>query len=499
MTRLADALSKLGLRKRAYAILVLCATTAIAAPAQTQINTLFSFSGSNGLHPNTAPVQGTSGPGYGTTFGGGEYGFGTVFTTTPKLASEKTIYSFCPGVKANCKDGANPTAGLYLAPDLNFYGTTLLGGLYGGGTVFKMNSSGKLTPIYSFCAKPNCADGENPQAGIARAGSTGLLYGTTFGGGANGGGTIFQLDSTSGTLTPMIYSFCALPNCMDGQGPVVTLVESGRGGNYLYGTTTGGGANGLGTIFKITPSGTLTTLYSFGGTDGQYPWGLVVGADENFYGTTEIGGAFNSGTIFEWNPSGGSNGGFSKEYDFCSDTGCLNGGFPLAGFILASDLNLYGTTSAYGTYGQGTIFQFNPNTPGVVTMEYSFCIQTGCPDGLGPNILTQATDGLFFGTTFGGGASGDGTIFSLNLGLAQFVETLPQTGKVGSKVTILAPGLMGVTSITFNGTSQLSFAVDSSGSEITTTVPAGATGSGPVVVFTSSGMFKTFKNFTVLP
>jgi uncharacterized repeat protein (TIGR03803 family) len=266
MKRIVSALGKLKRGKRAWVVLVLCATTAMALPAQT-FTTLLSFSGPDGENPYGGLVQGTDGNLYGTTKFGGASGLGTVFKITPSGALT-TLYNFCS--QAGCTDGHGPMAGLVQATNGDFYGTTVYGGANtnpdapdGGGTVFEITPRGELTVLYSFCSQSGCTDGEYPVAGLIQA-SNGDFYGTTSSAGANCsypcGGTIFKI-TPSGTLTTL-HSFCSQPGCTDGGAPFAGLVQAADGD--LYGTTSEGGADGQdGTVFKITPSGTLTTLYSF--------------------------------------------------------------------------------------------------------------------------------------------------------------------------------------------------------------------------------------------
>src|ERR1039457_6695860 len=303
MKRTVNVLSKLNWGTRACAVLVLCATTAIALPAQS-LTTLFSFDGTDGATPYAGLVQATNGDLYGTTERGGSgiNNAGTVFRITPG-GTLTTLYSFCP--QTPCRDGSSPDAGLVQATNGDFYGTTFIGG-YGQGTVFKITPSGTLTTLHNFCLQGgNCTDGKNPSAGLVQA-ANGNLYGTMPIGGANAnglnGGTVFRI-TPGGTLTTL-YSFCSQTNCTDGQDPYAGLVQSADGD--FYGTTYSGGANGHGTVFKITPSGTLTTLYSFCSqgvypncTDGYYPRaGLVQAANGDFYGTTVDVGTNNNGTLF---------------------------------------------------------------------------------------------------------------------------------------------------------------------------------------------------------
>src|ERR1017187_8616145 len=221
MTRIVNAFGKLNRGRRAYAVLVLCATTAVALPAQT-FTTLFSFDNTHGATPEGSLVQATNGYLYGTTFGGGTFNYGTVFKITPS-GTLTTLYGFA----GYPTDGAYPVAGLVQATNGDFYGTTWQGGPNAGGngdgagTIFKITPSGTLTTLYSFCSQSGCTDGNGPEwAGLVQA-TNGDLYGTTAAGGANGGtygsgaGTVFKI-SPSGTLATL-YSFCSQSGCTDGE------------------------------------------------------------------------------------------------------------------------------------------------------------------------------------------------------------------------------------------------------------------------------------------
>ena len=195
---------------------------------------------------------------------------------------------------------------------------------------------------------------------------------------------------------------------------------------------------------------------------------------------------------------------FTTLHSFCSGGGsCTDGSAPVAGLVQATNGDFYGTTpnGGAGSYcggGCGTVFRITPS--GRLTTLYMFCSQTGCTDGSSSHApLVQATNGDFYGTTVLGGAndtcpSGCGTVFSLSLGLGAFVETQPTSGKVGSAVKILGTNLTGATSVTFKGTAAV-FTVKSA-SEITTTVPTGAT-TGTVQVVTPSGTLSSNVAFRV--
>lgn len=237
--------------KRAVAIGLLVVATTIALQAQT-LTTLASFNVTNGQQPQSALVQSSDGNLFGTTYGGGIGGFGTIFEITSGGALA-TLYSFC-SQEPTCEGGGHPYAGLFQASDGSFYGTTQGGDLTG--TIFKISPGGALTTLYIFCSEANCNDGKDPYAGLIQA-SDGNFYGTTSSGGAHNGGTIFKI-TESGTLTTL-YSFCYQANCADGQQPYAGLIQASDGN--FYGTTLGGGgASGYGTVFKITPGSTLTTF-----------------------------------------------------------------------------------------------------------------------------------------------------------------------------------------------------------------------------------------------
>jgi uncharacterized repeat protein (TIGR03803 family) len=475
-------------------------STVLAAgllPALT-LTAMHSFIGTDGEAPEASPVQGADGNLFGTTFDGGTNGDGTVFTITPGGALT-TLYNFCSLSK--CIDGEYPN-GLVLGVDGNFYGTTVFGGASGSfGTIFKITPSGTLTTLYNFCPKRannTCKDGANPLPGMIQ-GATGDFYGTTFDGGANGAGTVFRITPT-GVLTTL-HSFCSQTNCADGNQPEAGLVQAANGN--LYGTTVNGGTNntcfsGCGTVFKITPNGALTTLHSFNGTDGYFAeTALVQAANGNFYGTTVNGGVNGDGNVFKMTPSGT----VTSLYSFCSQSNCADGENP-SGLVLGTDGHFYGTTlfggaavSCTNPNGCGTVFKLSAT--GALTKLYNFCSQNSCADGAYPDTaLMQDTNGAFYGTTYGGGASGSGTVFSLSVGLVPFVETQPSSGMVGAAITILGTSLSGTTSVTFNGTAATFTVVASS--EITTLVPTGAN-TGAVKVVTPGGTLSSNAPFTVLP
>ncbi len=453
----------------------------LSLSAQT-LSTLHSFDSTDGSKPAAGLIQATNGDLYGTTEYGGANTYGTVFKITPS-GTLTTLHNF------DDTDGAASVSPLVQATNGNLYGTTSGGGVMFAGTVFKITPSGTLATLYSFTPE---SGGTEPLAGLVQA-TDGNFYGTTEYGGLQNDGVVFKI-TPSGTLTT-IYSFCSQSNCTDGIQSFAPLVQATDGN--LYGTTINGGASDNGTVFKITPSGTLTTIYSFCSqvscADGASPYaGLVQAANGDFYGTTIGGGANFEGTVFKITPGGT----LTTLHSFD-----VTDGFSVqAGLVQATDGNFYGTTQQGGADSGGTIFKITPS--GTLTTLYSFCSQTGCTDGSHPFAqLVQATDGNFYGTTYYGGTSvactaGCGTVFSLSVGLGPFVETLPTSGRVGGAVKILGTNLTGSTSVTFNGTAA-TFTVVSS-SEITTTVPTGAT-TGKVKVTTPRRTLTSNVSFRVIP
>jgi uncharacterized repeat protein (TIGR03803 family) len=312
------------------------------------------------------------------------------------------LHPFTDGV-----DGASPYAALIQATDGNFYGTAYDGGTAGVGTVFKMTPTGTLSVLHEFTG--GTTEGANPAAALVQS-TDGNLYGTTQEGGAFNVGTVFKV-TTSGNLTTL-HEFIG---GADGASPEAALIQA-TDGNF-YGTTSSGGTGGGGTVFKMTPSGTITILHAFTGgtTDGSNPVAALIQAtDGNFYGTTQQGGAVNAGTVFRMTFGG------TFEILHVFTGGTTDGAYPDAPLIQATDGNFYGTTSggggapAHGTVfdsGLGTVFKMTPSA--ALTILHAF---TG-GDGAYPSApLIQATDGNLYGTTHEGGASDEGTLFEMTPG-----------------------------------------------------------------------------------
>ena len=481
----------LGCWKSFFGALLFCAITAMSSHAQTW-TTLADFNGTNGSSP-LGLIQGFDGNFYGTTLQGGAQNYGTAFKMTP-AGILTTLHSFC--ATGTCLDGYWPEGRLIQASNGDFYGPTDYGGANGAGLIYRITAAGEFSVLYNFLCTGSCTDGITPTSVIqARNGN---LYGTTYGWRDDypNGGTVFEL-SLAGTLTPL-HAFTG----PDGANPVGLLQASN--GNF-YGSASEGGsptncpANnlpGCGTVFQITPSGTLMTVHSFKGYDGAFPGiygALIEGADGNLYGTAGQGGSAEGGTIFKIGPGGK----FTTLYNFCSQMNCADGSNPAGSMVQGSDGNIYGITVIGGnSIGAGTIFKITPQ--GVFTTLYDFCSQQNCADGWNPKAgLIQSTDGNFYGTaTGGGGPSGSGTIFRFSVGLGPFVRLLWKFGKVGQTEGILGQGLKGTTGVLVNGT-PASFTVVSD-TIIRATIPSGAT-TGYITVQTPGGTLKSNMPFRVVP
>jgi uncharacterized repeat protein (TIGR03803 family) len=354
------------------------------------LTTLYSFDGLHGAAPTAPLIQGSDGNFYGTLENGPQNLSGFVFKMSPAGQLLGTISAV-----------AKPTAPVVQASDGNFYGTTspvlLANNDEAYATVFQLTPGDELNTLYTFTTTPM----EGPitaSAGLVQ-GSDGALYGTTQYGGANGMGSVYKI-TTAGVFTTL-YSFGTTTG--DGGGPLAGLTL-GTDGNF-YGSTED-------TIFKVTANGTLTTLCSL---DARNVSVLVQGTDGNFYGTTQLGGANDEGIIFQVTPSGT----ITQLYSFAGLSSSNAGTNTVAGLIQASDGNFYGTTQYGGANGEGSVYRITPT--GTFMTLYSFAavsITDVNEGGAQPTAgLLQGSDGNLYGTTFVGGPSGAGTVFKLSLGL----------------------------------------------------------------------------------
>jgi uncharacterized protein (TIGR03437 family) len=499
--------------KATFATLLVGAATAIAAQAQT-FTILASFPPNpNGfsVFPSTL-VQGADGNFYGTTTYGGipnpasssfYNGQGTIFKITP-TGTLTTLYRF--GTAPT--DGAGPD-GLIQAGDGNFYGATCCGGIAGAGTIFEITPQGTLTTLYS----------SSIGFGGLILGTDGNFYGLT--GGPNDNGAIFKL-TPAGTLTTLC-SFGAAPDDISPVG-----LTQGTDGNFYEATFVGGGGAcpgaydtymGCGAIFKITPTGTETILYSFGATSAapsNPQSGLIQATDGNFYGTAPLGGLYNGGLVYKVTPEGA----LTILYSFGGTP--TDGRNPDAMLIQAIDGNFYGTTENGGVNscpagftgagGCGTIFKVTPS--GTESVLYSFSATES--DGQNPpGALTQGTDGNFYGTTNTGGTGSDGMVFKFipappdlpaittNAGVLNGASLQPGIAP-GSWITILGTNLASTTDTWANAIVNGNFptALDGvsvmvgdlpayiayvSPTQINAVAPSVAAGTVPVTVTTSIG------------
>jgi uncharacterized protein (TIGR03437 family) len=420
----------------------------VAAQAQTP-SILLNFNKDEG-HPYSL-VQGADGNFYVST------SKGLILKITP-AGSLFQLYNFAESfVNGVVPDSAPfPAYSMLQASDGNFYGLT--GGCESDGCLFEMTPAGVVTILYNFSVTNFSL--LNPLI----QGADGNFYGTAEYGGSTttqlsfGDGTVFKITPT-GTLTTL-YNFTG----PDGSNPGTGLVQ-GSDGNF-YGTTQYGGANncqsdgtpGCGTIFKITPTGVLTTLHSFSVTDGANPdANLVQGVDGNFYGTTPEGGsgncqsAYNNGcgTVFKITPQGT----FTLLHNF----DIVDGTQPEGALIQAAGGNFYGHTvfggagacthsSSTSSPGCGTIFQMTPQ--GALTTLYSFPVPAGgAPDPVG---LILGSDGNLYGTTADDGTFGAGTLFEFSIPAANTPEIASSSGVLNG--ASFQPGISPGSWITINGT-----------------------------------------------
>jgi uncharacterized repeat protein (TIGR03803 family) len=458
--------------------------------AQT-FSVLYNF-GSNSGDPSKPAysgiiAQGRDGNLYSTAPAGGTC-CGAVFQITP-AGKLKVIHNFT----GSNNDGAFPQGGVTLGSDGNFYGTAYQGGSVTAGAVFKVTPGGSATTLYSFTGG---SDGAYPYAPPIE-GNDGNFYGTTTAGGnttlcGSGCGTIYKI-TPAGTLTTL-YQF----DITHGYAPYGPLAL-GTDGNF-YGTTSFGTSANAGVVFRISPAGKFTLLFSFDSTHGETPFaGLVQGADGNFYGTTIYGGATGGGVVFKITSSG-------RLTVLHTMNGTTDGARPYGGLALASDGNFYGANANGGTVnsncadGCGTFFKITPK--GAYSVLGKFDFTTGATPEITP---FQHTSGVVYGDSQVGGSGNVnpcaagicGVFYSWkNTILPAFVSLLPYSGKFGKAVEFLGQGFKGTTSVSFGGT-VAKFQIISD-TYLTATVPNGAT-TGSVTVKTSAGTLASNRVFRVTP
>ncbi|HEY2447109.1 MAG TPA: choice-of-anchor tandem repeat GloVer-containing protein [Rhizomicrobium sp.] len=391
----------------------------------------------NGSGPSAGLVMDAAGNLYGVTSGGGRNNSGEVYELVHNLDNSWTqviLHSFATCTAGGCPEGCQPLGNLILDSSGNLYGTTSKGGLNAfGATAFELkpnltHTKWTLSLLHTFCVYgSNCSDGSFSRAGLAYAGQSAgqaydgvsPLFGTMYQGGVFGHGTVFELKyvpKSAKWREITVYTFCSLSNCADGDRPAGNVVVSGK--STLYGTTQYGGQSSNGAVFALNPAvgggWSLKVMYSFcqvvNCADGEQPVaGLMIGSHGNLYGTTPAGGKGGSGTVFKLS-SGGSE---SVLHSFCARRNCADGAAPMASPIMDSSGNLFGTTQSGGANNHGTVFEIGTS----MQVLYSFCGQVNCPDGASP-IAPLALDGSgdLFGTTNLGGngpPGGAGVAFEL--------------------------------------------------------------------------------------
>ncbi|MFD0894221.1 hypothetical protein KBB96_09425 [Luteolibacter ambystomatis] len=361
------------------------------------LTVLVNFNGTNGAAPKGELTLGTNGELYGTTESGGANGKGTVFRVST-AGVLTTLASFSGGV-----NGSAPNGGVTLASDGNFYGNTSTGGTANRGTIFQLTPGGTLTTIASF----DSTKGSTNPTGRMVADANGLLYGVCTGSDAfmDDYGSIYTV-TTTGTLN-LLVKF----NVGNGMKPKSGLIPDGAG-NFL-GTTWEGGQSGIGCVYRLTPAGAITVLGSFDGSNGRGPaCELTLGEDGNYYGTSYrdgSGGLINGGTIFRVAPAGG----ITRMATF-GTAGPGNGGNPMGGVVLASDGLFYGITSNGGhppgdNYSTNGVF-FRMDLAGNLTTLATFTDFAGKTPMAG---LVLASDGNFYGSASEGGGYGYGAFFRM--------------------------------------------------------------------------------------
>ncbi|HEY6767761.1 MAG TPA: choice-of-anchor tandem repeat GloVer-containing protein [Candidatus Sulfotelmatobacter sp.] len=440
---------------------------AAAGEAQT-VTTLYNLNAGTGSNPVANLIQGRDGNLWGTARFGGENAMGTVFkvSTGGRLT---VVHSFAGS------DGAYPEAGLLLGVDGNFYGTTANGGSANFGVVFKMTPAGDVTVLHAFTGTP---DGGIPYSSPILA-SDGNLYGVTDSGGStnNNAGVVYRIPP-SGKYT-VIYNY-SLPV---GSGEDFSPLQGSDG--YLYISSVTEGANNCGSIVKMSTQGIVADAYDFDcGADGANPYGsLIQSSNGKFYGVTANSAVSMEGVLLELDSSLN----LSPLFTFGSDTTLVG---PNSGPYQATDGNLYGVAFKGGAFGYGGIYQYTLS--GAFSTVFSWNRQAEPTTG-----FMQHTNGKMYSATYVAGRYNLGTVYALDMGLGPFIALVRYTGRIGQSAQILGQGFTGTTSVTFNGSSAMSFKVWSD-TYMTAVVPSGAT-TGPVVVTTPSGTLTSNKSFRVIP
>ena len=474
------------------------------------LTTLVHLSSTTGTTPKAPLLQAADGNLYGTTSAGGSSSSGTIFKMTP--SGVLTVLVNLTGTSSTAY-GSSCQAGLIQASDSNLYGVTSTGGSSSSGTIFKVTTGGTFTSLASFTGSTGTVLGSAPLAALVQA-SDGALYGTTSVGGTGGFGTVFKI-TTAGVFTNLL-SFTNTTGSFLGNSPQAALVQWATDGN-LYGTTNTGGTNSVGTIFKVTTAGVMTTLRSLSSTtDGSNPYGrLMLASDAKFYGLATNGGTLSKGTVFSIDPSNST---FTRVHSIITSPPVFKR------LLLASDSNFYGVTQ-FGNAGSNSVFKLTPGgslstlanftststvapfiiqgndgnlygaaptestngqifqltTAGVKTTLATLTGTTG--SFLGNSILggiVQGSDGLIYGTTSSGGTGSSGTAWKITTG-GSFTSLASFTGTTGAVL----------------GTAPVTRMVQHpSGDFYGTTQTGGAGGFGTIFKITTAGTLTTLVQFT---
>ena len=383
--------------------------TVLEKTRRPTLTTLVSFNGADGQYLSGNVIEDAAGDLFGTAFIGGN-GSGTVY----EIAKTHAGYASAPTLLADFAGSfqANPTCGLIAAAAGDLFGTTELGGADDDGTVFEIAKTqhgyASPTTLVSFSG----GDGETPQAALI-ADSAGDLFGTTFHGGADGRGAVFEIARTKGGFAGAPTTLVSFTGA-NGEGPSGALIADAAGN--LFGTTSSGGVDGDGTVFEIAKTlggyaAAPTTLVSFTGADGSGTGcALVADAAGDLFGTTSSGGVDGDGTVFEIARTQGGYAG--KPTTLVSFTGA-DGSVPEAALIVDPAGDLFGTTGYGGADGYGTVFEIAKTEGGYATTPTTLVSFTGADGTLPAASLTADVAGDLFGTTFSGGADGRGTVFEI--------------------------------------------------------------------------------------
>ena len=400
-------------RSASTALFLFILTSAVALMtsaswATSKTTQIYSFTGNaGGEYTDTELARDNAGNLYGTSVQGGAFGGGTVFKVTP-TGVHAVLYNFTGGA-----DGGEPYKGVTLDADGNLVGTAVTGGggsCEGGcGVVFKVTNSGGTwtqTVIHTFTG----ADGSGPGSPVS-IDRQGNVYGTTPTGGKFGVGVVYQLTPNGSAWTfHVIHNFSGGTDGAGGSAGRLLIDSAG----HLYGACTTGGANGLGTVFKmasVNGKWRLTTLYAFKDQpDGALPYGgLILDTHSNLYGTTYYAGANDFGTVFKISYTNGA----WTENVLYSFKGGTDGASPISSLVRDAAGNLYGTTSDGGAASCvcGVIFKLAPGTDGTWTESVAYSFLGTPKPGFAYNGMVPDWKGNFYGATVHGGTTNDGAIY----------------------------------------------------------------------------------------